>query len=222
MKSAQEWLQDPELFGTAGCALLADRFGVSFLNWDPATVALEFRDEFGFEASQGLQDRIQAASCVLVTDLFYVSAEGFSAVCNALNFGAVSSEVMVPADLDDVLWGVSEAMLLLGESFDLKRFGHNVARYVGVLLALGGVTQPPSVLGFAEYPDNLVLPDPSGMSQDVEFMRAKMLSEKEARDNLEEVNRAQLMRYFAQLSQLPLVHGSTEVLRKGLEKEGGL
>ena len=96
MKSQEQWLQDPGLFATSAIAILLDRWGTEFIEWDPVTVGAEIEREFGISPTSLLQDRIQAASSLLTSNLFFVNLETFMVTCDALNFGAPASELLVP------------------------------------------------------------------------------------------------------------------------------
>jgi hypothetical protein len=218
MRSEADWLSDPALFTTSAVVLLADKFGTEFLEWDPITVSMEVRSAFGVELTTEIQDRIQAASSLFTSNLFFVSLEAFSTICNALNFGSVASEIFVPADLDDVLWGVTEAKILLGDMYDPEGYSHNVSRFVGYLLSEDGVTTPPSSLSFAEYDEIEEENLSSEFERDIEFQQAYTADQIQERQNLEKVNIVKIMALFEQLQKLPVKHGSTEFIREVMSK----
>ena len=220
MRTAAEWLMDSTTFTTSILAILADRYdGMEFCNWDPLTVNLQISDDFHIQPPQFLLDRINAGSSLFTSSLFHRSLEAFSQICNVLNFGVVSSEVMVPADLDDVLWGVTEAMLLEGEQFDEEGFSHNIARYTGILLMEAGINQPPSVLRFAEYDEyeeaNL---SENLSSQDPTFAKLFWEDQQSMKDNLEVYNQQQLLRLMEQLVVLPIKGANKEAFEAKISK----
>jgi hypothetical protein len=228
MRTPAEWLTDSTTFTTSILALLADHFGgMEFANWDPLTVNLQISEDFHIDTPQFLLDRINAGSCLFTSPLFHRSLEAFSQMCNVFNFGAISSEVMVPADLDDVLWGVTEAMLLEGEQFDEEGFSHNIARYVGVLLMEEGIQQPPSVLRFAEYDEYVEANLAANLeTSDATFAKVYWENQQADKDNLEIYNQQQLLRLLEQLMVLPIrdirkeeFEGKIDKLRKYLESE---
>jgi len=217
VRAAEDWLRDPSLFATSALVLLIDRWGVDLVNWDPVTIELELKADFGIDPEPGLQDRIQAASTVLASDLFFRSPEAFVVTCDALNFGAPSSELLIPADLDDVLWGVSEALLLLGPDKDQK-FSHDIARYVGALLTEAGIKKPPSVLEFAEYSDNEVAAETEAFATDAILFKSFWERQAEERQGLEAENNVKLMLLFRQLAGLPLKTGNADSIRERLNR----
>jgi hypothetical protein len=186
-------------------AILMNRYDTEFLEWDPITVNLQIRTDFGFEPNEMLQDKINAGSSILTTNLFHLSLEAFNTICNTLNFGVATSEIFLPADLDDVLWGVTEAYMLEGPELRDTVFSHNVGRYVGVLLSEAGIQKPPSVLQFAEYPEGeQLLTHSETLDSDEPMFRAFWDKQQSERDELETINKNKLYALFNQLDSLPI------------------
>jgi hypothetical protein len=222
MKTVADWLQDPATFTTPLLTILTDKFTTDFLEWDPLTINIEIKENFGVEPSEELLNKIQAGSSLFTTNLFYLSPETFGIICNTLNRGPTSSELFIPADLEDVMWGVAEAKLLAGDLGDNK-FSHSIARYVGYLLQEEGIYKPPSILSFAEYDeqqearlqDNFTAEDPL-------LYTAFWDKQASQRDELERVNKLKFDEFFKQLSGLPVqldkafVEQATAVTAQGL------
>jgi hypothetical protein len=217
VKDAATILQEPGTYATSALLLLVDAFDVEMMEWDPVTLSMEIAANFGFEPSQGLLDRVNAASSLYTSNLFHLSLETFSAVCNSLNFGTVTSEMFLPADLDDILWGVTEAKVMTGDMFDDTPFSHNIARYVGALLSDEGIRRPPSVLEFAEYPDHEV-DEMTGLEDDPEAFELYWQTQDEERGSLEQINHMKVMALFQQIAGLPLKRGSTEAIQQTLSQ----
>jgi len=213
VKTPEQWLQDPELFATSAMALLSDVWGTEFIEWDPTTLALQLKTDFGFEPSPALQDRIQAACSLFTSNLFFVSIETFNPICDTLNFGTTVSNLLVPADLDDVLWGISEARILLGDDFQEDEFSHDVKRYIGLLLSQAGIRKPPKMLEFAEY-------DAAEAERYRSELDDELLSEvfwktqEEDKVRLTRENNVRIMLLFRQLSLLPIRTGDTQFIRE--------
>jgi hypothetical protein len=213
MREAGEILQAPDTFATSALLILLDKYGMEVMEWDPVTLSLEIKSGFGFEPSHDLLDRINAASVLYTSNLFQLSLETFNAVCNSLNFGSVTSETFLPADLDDVLWGVTEARILLGDTFEETPFSHNIARYVGMLLSEDGIHEAPSVLAFAEYPEEQSMTD-EGLEDDPEAFEMYWQDQKAENENLERLNNVKIFALFRQVEELPLKRGSTDFVRE--------
>ena len=217
-----EILSDSSLYTTSILALLADRFGTEFFEWDPLTVDMELQVEAGIQPSPALLDKIQAGVSLFSTNLFFVSLETFGITCNTLNFGVTSSNIMVPADLDDVLWGVTEASILLGpEMYSKDEFSHNVAKYVGMLLSQDGIIKPPRMLDFAEIDKDLNIRADAAFDDDDTMREAYWRNQEMDNKMLDKVNYAKIMSLMTQLTKLPLEHGNPEFVTSTLQRLKG-
>jgi len=215
MKSIQDWLLDDLTYTTPVMAIMTDKFGTEFVEWDPLTVNMEIKSAFGIEPSEILQDKIQAASGLLTTNLFYLSLEAFSAICNTLNLGVTASEIFLPADLEDSLWGITEAKLLSGPEMETD-FSHNIARYVGFLLSEAGFRKPPTILAFAEYNEaEEQRTREAFLPEDEVLFKTFWENQKQERDGLEEINKLKLHTLFRQLDEIPVPYDK-EFVKKGL------
>jgi len=216
MKTASHWMADPQLYTTSALLLLTDAFGSEFIEWDPLTLNLELKNRYGFEPSENLLDMIQAGAALYTSNLFFISLETFAPTCNALNFGTVTSELFLPPDLDDVLWGCSEAKIILGDLYETDGFSHNISRFVGALLDEDGIYKPPGILKFAEYPDEHDQLSHDAFEGDATGYGAWQDTQNEERDMMEKWNQRKLRALIVQMKQLPLKAGSTTFLDEAL------
>lgn len=216
-KSAENWLLDDFTYTTPIMAILTDKFGTEFIEWDPVTVNIEIKESFGIDATDSLLDKIQAGSTVINTNLFHLSLEAFNVSCNTLNLGVAASELMLPADLEDIMWGITEAKILEGDMFEETAFSHNIARYVGFLLAEAGHNRPPSILKFAEYDEEEErrLSD-AFPSEDPLLFNTFWDKQQEDKEDLEKINKIKFHNLVRQLSELP-INIDKEYIQKGLE-----
>jgi hypothetical protein len=201
MRSVKEILQDDKTFTTVILTILMDKYGTDFLYWDPVTVGLEIKSDFGFIPDRPLLDKIQAGTSILINDLFFKSLETFNTICNVLNIGVFSSELFMPATLDDCMWGCTEAKLMLGEDYTNK-FSHDIAGYIGLLLSNEGIYTPPQIVNFAEYPtaDNV---------EDIAFTDEVMYKvfwdrQNEAKEEADRILKNRLVTLLKQLEELPV------------------
>lgn len=203
IRTASQWMKEPTIFGSAAVALLIDSFGSECLEWDPTSLSLEMRGAFGQEPEDELFDRILSAISLLKSNAFFVDLTAFMNTCNALNFGVVTSETWIPADLDDVLWGVTEARMLLGDDFDEDDFSHDIKRYVGMLVQEEGLKNVPSVLRFLEVDERIeeVYEEAGG---DLILEQTFDQDNQEEEENLEPVNQQRLEAYMQQMNSLPI------------------
>lgn len=219
MKHLADWLADEGTYTTVLMAILWDKYGEEFLQWDPVTVNLQIRDDFHFEPREFLMDRVNAGSVLMTTDQFHQALPSFSAICNVLNFGAAPSQVMMPADLDDVYWGVIESRLLEGPQAARSEFNGDIAAFVGVLLSEAGIDEPPPQLRFAVMPEQEQSNLQDGLATaDESFFKVYWEKRQAARTEFESLGMKRLQELFDQLQQVPLVHKNGEWLQRQQDK----
>ena len=217
--TAAEWLQDENTFTTCVLALLMDKYEAEFLTWDPITINLQITEDFGVQPTDILLDKINAGSCLFTSNLFQISLPVFLNVCNVLNLGVATSEMFLPADLDDVYWGITESKLLLGDEDEETPFSHDVGRYVGLLLAQEGLYEIPPLLSFAEIDEEQMgnLAD-NLTEQDPVMAKAFWTRQQDEKDQFEEVNQQKLNQLLLQLSDLPIKQLNKAWVDKNLAK----
>jgi hypothetical protein len=203
MKSLNEILFDEQTYTTVVMTILISKYGTEFLEWDPVTVGLSIKDDFGKVPPRYLMDKIQAGSALLTSDLYFKSLETFSALNDVLNLSLFDASTFVPASLDDCLWGCTEAKLMLGEDYT-NDYSHDIAGYVGLLLAEEGIYTAPSVLAFAEYPNEESLTDQNDVFQDEVMYKAFWEGQHETRQQLDKDMQLKLITLFTQLKELPV------------------
>lgn len=192
-----------EAFGSALLTAAVDDFGTEMLEWEPETLQMEIKRLHGEDVPRGSLDRLEAARGLLTSNIFYKDPVSFSTGCRALNFRRMVPGSMTPADLHDVMWGITEADLLLGgtDGGDTV-FSQPVARYVGVLLDRQGILDPPAILRFARTrdigPANQALADMPELGEVFEAGQA------EDRADLEEPAAAKLTMLLLQVGSLKL------------------
>lgn len=204
MKSAAEWLIDDDTYVTCVMALLMDKWGTEFFDWDPLTINLQIRDEFSTEATETLMDKIGAGTALFTTNTFFNDFETFNMQCNVLNKGVASNQYTMLADLDDVLWGITEARLLLGPIFSEEEFSQEIADYVGMVLSQSGFTRLPDVLKFANMPADEQQYTDENLLKDDEMHLAYWQSQDENKAEVEDFNKRMLLDLFDQIEQLPI------------------
>jgi hypothetical protein len=206
-------------YGTALLTAYLDAYGAEALEWDPATVEMELRDAAGTTPSPAVLDRLNAAMSLLTTNLFHISLEGFSTVSNALNFGPVYGDTFVPCNVEDIMWGCTEARLLEGgEDFDKQGFSHDIALFAGRQLSLEGVTKPPTLLQFAEFDPELLDSTELALTQDAFLNEVYTKRQFEARDELDRLAKFRLRDLLVQVQGLKLANGSTVNLTTMINK----
>lgn len=197
-------LKDKETYTTVILAILLDKIGTQVLEWDPVTVSLEIEKHFGFTPQESLSDKIQAGATLITTNMFHSNIFAFNVICNSLSFSPVISDTFIPADIDDVLWGCTEAKLIEGEDFKIS-FEGDIQAYVGVLLEEAGIYDPPSILNFADYSeevaDNIV---ENTKDFDETFTKIFWGKQEEQKELLNNIVSKNILKLFKQIEKTPL------------------
>lgn len=150
MISKKDIFLSPDSFGTTLLIALFDSFGTECLQWEPETIELELNKLLGTDIPEENMDRLQAAMSVLTSNLFFISLEAFNLTCNSLNFSKMDGKTFIPADIEDIMWGITEVNLLLGADAKDNEFSRDIQLYVGKILESEGILDPPSILSFAD------------------------------------------------------------------------
>ncbi len=186
MNKFEYLFKNPKAYTTCLMQAVLDMFGVeimpsflqkapeadlSFLDWAPETMEMELTRELGFTPSDSILDKIQAGSSLLITNLFHREVGAFSTVCQVLSRGIPPMPGFVPAGLEDIAWGVTEANLLEGPDFWKEGFSDDVARYVGFILENHGLLSSIPILRFAKISPETELKANEAMSLDPDLHR---------------------------------------------------
>ena len=208
--TVQEALADPALYCTSVAAILTDNFDTEWMSWEPETLELELKTLGRAQPADFLMDKALAVSVLLTTNLFHVSFEAWTNLCQVFNFDRASTDLFVPASIDDVLWGCTEARILEGpEEFDNDGFSHDIARYGGTLLSQHGMTRPPSVLNFAEYNEAELDERDLSLASDEFIFKAYWDSHKGLIEEAEQDTISKTRELLEQVRGLPLKNGDT-------------
>lgn len=138
-------------YATTLVAILTRLYGVDVFEWDPVTIQLEIKDDFGVEMPRKVYDRMQALLTALTTDSVYKRVDVFDEIVSALSGHSIGVEKDIPA-VDDVAWAVVELRLNDPEpvSRDPKEpFNRDIGKYVRVVLDNEGLDIAPRALSFA-------------------------------------------------------------------------
>lgn len=219
-RSAGDWLADPTTYTTCIALLLTERFeGIEWTEWDPVTLETELRVNFELrDIPRTLFDRAQAAATLYTTNNFHHTFDVFSNICNVLNGGVIQPSRLIPANLEDVMWGVTEARLITGISWEDEPFSTEIARYVGVLLDLKGIAEPPYALSFAEYPERTRNNEDLQREQDPLVAEIELGGSVEDTKGLTQESMTQLQVLLDQIKDLPLKDMDQEAYQKLVER----
>lgn len=145
----KDFIHEPGAFASALAAAAIKMLGAECVQWDPVALRMELKDLTGREPSDLNMDRLNAAFTVIGNDVFLRSVGAFCAVVTAFNFNKVPAGVLAVPDSDDLMWGATEAALLL----DTENPGYcpDIQALAGAVLSFDGVTSPPDILSFAVF-----------------------------------------------------------------------
>jgi len=149
---ASAYLKMPTHYALPLAAFMLDHYGTEWMQWDPAVLRDEMEMEFGQGIDEHVFEKIQTASTILGTNGFQTLLEVFVPVSILLNRDNVITDEFVPASVEDVAWGVTEASLIDPET-PTEGYAPDIAAYVGLILSLQGFLAPPPPLNFAIMPE---------------------------------------------------------------------
>jgi len=211
--SIREALADDSLYCTCVAAILTDAFDAEWMNWEPETVEMELKTLGGRVPSDFLMDKAMAVSVLLSTNLFHVSFEAWNDLVQVFNFDRSTGELMVPAGIEDVLWGSTEARILEGpEEFESGGFSHDIRIYTGTLLSQHGITKPPSVLAFAEFNQEEIEDRDMSLANDEFMFKAYWDTHKGILEGAEQDTIQKTKELLMQLKELPLKKGDVSFI----------
>ena len=141
----RELLRNPEAFATTLFLLVVDRFGLECLEWLPTSLALECRDVWQVDVPEENIGKIMAAINVATSDAFYTHVATFINVCNAL-YGYTDFTSFDPADSEEILMGVTEALLIWPPDSKDNVFSPEIQAYIKHVLQSDGNLKPIGIL----------------------------------------------------------------------------
>lgn len=189
-----------------------DEFGAEALTWAPETMLLELQETVIPEVPALAFDNLQAAITVLTTDKFVRDLPTFISVCNIFSGNTFDPEVFDPADVGEVAWGLTEAMMI--EPTAPGDFSEEIQAYVAAIAADEGFTSLPDLLAIGRpyFTANIV-----DFSEDPD-MQASVYTLSEARlQAITDFVAQRGSRVIAQLQALPLQNGSAQGLLRSMQ-----
>lgn len=126
----QDLLQSPETMATVVHAIIRDKYGDEAYWWDPITVALELKADFGVDPCPQVMDKWSAMQVVMTGDAFFNRIDAFLAVCNSLSSGEPFFGAFDPVTTEEAAWAVAE----VGMNRDMLPFSPTIRRYCRIVL----------------------------------------------------------------------------------------
>jgi hypothetical protein len=188
--------------------LLRKHFGDEVFFWDPATIYLELRDEFGAEAATPAMDRIAATQVVITTDAFFRRPDAFLNICNTLASGEPSFTLFDPVTTEEAAWAIVEVSLLR----EMEPLAYPIKEYIRTILAQDGYTD--------DYPDvfDAILGKKPPSAYDIKELAQRTLHD-DQKDAVEIFIDDQLRDLISQFNRIPGMAGSIYAILKEKEIE---
>jgi len=169
MRTAASYFQDPATFATVLAALMVDKFDSKWMEWEPETRSDTIHEIYGFVPPETVCDKLSSVATLLTTNQFNTNLQAFIPMCNALCSETVDPDAFFPADLDNVVWGVSEAQLLYGSDLLREGYSEEIKRYVGALLAEKSMYAAPTNISWATFPPDYRPPTVDMFAENAEY-----------------------------------------------------
>ena len=212
----RQWLQETltadDAFATTLLVLAVDAYGTELAEWDPQTLRMELEDDFDIKLPPANFDRLMTAVAILTGDDFYKSAPDFIAFCNVLSGDLYDPRTWAPADAGEISWGITEAMIIEPpDEDDEEPFSPEILGYIGHVLDMEGIIQPPDILRLAvRNVADVMSGVQAGFSDDPEMFEAILGFEHDKVEDIDTYVRGRLQLLIQQLEGLPLSSGDAK------------
>jgi hypothetical protein len=202
-----------EAFATPLFLLVMDRYGSEALGWTPETIRLELEQDFQLKLPKVTLDKIMAAITIVTTNYFYKDVTRFIELCNILAGDDFQPDEFEPADAEEMLIAITEAILLWPPDEDAEdtEFAAEIREYIRQVLGEQGILKPFDVLRLAFDGDEAANVDVE-YADDPEMYSAIYQSQQSKTDELRQVYLGNVVELANQLRALSLQHGDTTEL----------
>ena len=139
--SWREMWQNPEADATVLNAMLLTKYGEEALDWDPITIQLEIKDDFGVAPAAEVMDKICAMQIVMTTGDFFTRTDAFRNVVNTIADGQPFFQIFTPLLAEEI----ALALATVGMNRDMIPFAPSVKELVRLSLIGDGYDE-------AEFP----------------------------------------------------------------------
>ena len=198
-------------FATPLFLIVMDLYGMEALEWAPQTIRLQLERDFHIELPRTSLDKIMAAITIVTTNYFYKNVRKFIDLCNVLSGDDFQPDMFDPADPEEILHGVTEAMLLWPPDQELTddEFSDEIREYISQVLQVDGIFKPFELLQIAFDGDQSAKVD-TDWADDPDMYTAIYESHTTKQSQMKETYLENLQLLSQQLQILQLSNGSTE------------
>ena len=201
-------LQDPNVFATTCLILCIDAFGIEFFEWEPETLTIEAKNEWGIELPGATRDKIWALVTLLTTDQFERNVELFMQVCNTLSGAGVSFNSFDEVEPEEIAWALTEVETV--DPDPNRKYSGEIRRFIGLTLEQNGITKPPKVLDLAVFGTSEPFTrDTDAIGADPALVKSYMTRQSQEAADIDQTITERLLELLHQLQGLPLQNGQT-------------
>lgn len=212
-------LIDPESIGSVLLIGLLDKYGSEMFDWEPQTLDLEVKHDWGVSMPQVNKDKVWALVTELTTNLFYSSLDAFTHICNSLNGSGADFENYDFATVQEMCWTLAEVQLL-DPPDEGDKFNHEILSYMDERLKVEAFERVPKILKpYVKLPDqdeNI-----SNVLQEDEI-DAKAFWDRQMKEvlSIDQYVRERLHKLFVDLASIPLENGDSAEMKATLKRAG--
>lgn len=206
-----EWFVSPDAFATTLLALFLDMNGgdTKAMEWHPTTVRNQIENELGITMTENNFDKLMGAIAVIATDAFYGDLPRFLVICQSLVGNGVSADMHDLPDAKEIAWAITEGMMLHPPEKE-DPFDDHIRAYIAAVLKNEGFVRPPDVLRLATDGGDLSARVHTNLAHDPETYKAVLNRQDAMNRDVKQMITENLQELVAQLTSLPLEHGSAK------------
>ena len=212
----RSFLSSDETYSTVLLLILLDAYGHESLEWSPTTIRMQLEEDFAVNLPEASLDKLMAAITIVTTNYFYQDPIRFVELCNIFSGDSAEHDEFDPADVSEILWGISEAFFLWPpEDDDAEydtRFSAEILEYIRQTLTEEGFLKAPDILNVSGLDETSFVRDT--WSDDPEMYQAIYELQKEKMEDMKIFLLENFQDLHSQLKVLPLEKGSKEDLMK--------
>ena len=217
---ARFW-RDPSMFGTTLLIMFLDVYtddddktqqdGPKCLRWQPETVEMEIRQDFGVDIPDAAFDRLMTALSILTTNSFFRSPSDFARACVVLSGHRVNPNTMILPDCADIAWGMTEGLFIssfVNPPDRQEPFSTEIAAFVGACVEDEGMLNPPDVLRMGLRNNKIADNALYSYSDDPELFSAIQGVEEGKTNDINHLVKGRMRALLLQLKELPVAAGA--------------
>ena len=133
----REMWENPEADATVLNAMVLSKYGEEALDWDPLTIQMEIKDDFGVSPASEVMDKICAMQIVMGTGDFFGRVDAFRNITNAIANGQPFFQTFTPLQAEEI----AIAVATVGMNRDMIPFAPAVRELVRLSLKGDGYSE---------------------------------------------------------------------------------